>query len=73
MVPAKKGISLNILLEEDSQMLGEVEVVAYGVPTTFIVFCCTPSEEKASLLYPLRGTDKNKNNKIATGNNRHNF
>ena len=31
VVPAKKGISLNIVLEEDSQMLGEVEVVAYGV------------------------------------------
>ena len=31
VVPVKKGISLNIVLEEDSQMLGEVEVVAYGV------------------------------------------
>ena len=31
VVPVKKGISLNILLEEDAQMLGEVEVVAYGV------------------------------------------
>lgn len=30
VVPIKKGISLNIVLEEDSQMLGEVEVVAYG-------------------------------------------
>jgi len=32
VVPVKKGISLNIVLEEDAQMLGEVEVVAYGVP-----------------------------------------
>lgn len=31
VVPVKKGISLNIVLEEDAQMLGEVEVVAYGV------------------------------------------
>ncbi len=31
VVSVKKGISLNIVLEEDSQMLGEVEVVAYGV------------------------------------------
>lgn len=31
VVPVKKGISLKIVLEEDSQMLGEVEVVAYGV------------------------------------------
>lgn len=31
VVPIKKGISLNIVLEEDAQMLGEVEVVAYGV------------------------------------------
>lgn len=31
VVPIKKGISLNIVLEEDSQMLGEVQVVAYGV------------------------------------------
>ena len=30
VVSIKKGISLNIVLEEDSQMLGEVEVVAYG-------------------------------------------
>jgi len=30
VVPVKKGISLNIV-EEDAQMLGEVEVVAYGV------------------------------------------
>ena len=48
-------------------------LVSLTVPVTFTVFCCMPSEEKASLLYPLRGTDKNKNNKIATGNNRHNF
>ncbi|RGU26870.1 SusC/RagA family TonB-linked outer membrane protein [Bacteroides cellulosilyticus] len=31
VVSVKKGISLNIVLEEDAQMLGEVEVVAYGV------------------------------------------
>lgn len=31
VVPVKKGVSLNIVLEEDSQILGEVEVVAYGV------------------------------------------
>ena len=31
VVPVKKGIGLNIVLEEDAQMLGEVEVVAYGV------------------------------------------
>lgn len=31
VVPVKKGISLNIVLEEDAQMLGEVEVVAYDV------------------------------------------
>ena len=31
VVPVKKGISLNIVLEEDAQMLGEVEVLAYGV------------------------------------------
>ena len=31
VVPVKKGIRLNIVLEEDAQMLGEVEVVAYGV------------------------------------------
>lgn len=31
VVSIKKGISLNIVLEEDAQMLGEVEVVAYGV------------------------------------------
>ena len=31
VVPVKKGTSLNIVLEEDAQMLGEVEVVAYGV------------------------------------------
>ena len=31
VVPVKKCISLNIVLEEDAQMLGEVEVVAYGV------------------------------------------
>ncbi|OKZ07346.1 MAG: SusC/RagA family TonB-linked outer membrane protein [Bacteroides oleiciplenus] len=31
VVPVKKGISLKIVLEEDSQILGEVEVVAYGV------------------------------------------
>lgn len=30
-VTAKKGISLNIVLEEDAQALGEVQVVAYGV------------------------------------------
>ncbi|WP_308759561.1 carboxypeptidase-like regulatory domain-containing protein, partial [uncultured Bacteroides sp.] len=31
VVPIKKGIGLNIVLEEDAQMLGEVQVVAYGV------------------------------------------
>lgn len=31
VVSVKKGISLNIVLEEDAQMLGEVQVVAYGV------------------------------------------
>lgn len=30
-VTAKKGVSLNIVLEEDAQTLGEVQVVAYGV------------------------------------------
>lgn len=30
-VTAKKGVSLNIVLEEDAQILGEVQVVAYGV------------------------------------------
>lgn len=30
-VSVKKGISLNIVLEEDALLLGEVEVVAYGV------------------------------------------
>lgn len=31
VVTINKGISLNIVLEEDAQALGEVEVVAYGV------------------------------------------
>lgn len=31
VVTTKKGISLNIVLEEDAQTLGEVQVVAYGV------------------------------------------
>lgn len=31
VVTIKKGISLNIVLEEDAQSLGEVQVVAYGV------------------------------------------
>lgn len=31
VVTAKKGISLNIVMEDDAQQLGEVEVVAYGV------------------------------------------
>lgn len=31
VITVKKGISLNIVLEDDSQMLGEVQVVAYGV------------------------------------------
>lgn len=31
VVTVKKGISLNIVLEEDAQALGEVQVVAYGV------------------------------------------
>lgn len=31
VVTVKKGISLNIVLEEDAQTLGEVQVVAYGV------------------------------------------
>ena len=31
IVTIKKGVSLNIELENDSQMLGEVQVVAYGV------------------------------------------
>lgn len=31
VVTAKKGISLNIVLEEDALTLGEVQVVAYGV------------------------------------------
>ena len=43
------------------------------VPVTFTVFCCTLSKEGTSSLYPFKGTDKNKNNKIATGNNRHSF
>lgn len=30
IIIVKKGISLNVVLEEDSQILGEVEVVAYG-------------------------------------------
>ena len=30
-VKVKKGVSLDIVLEDDSQMLGEVQVVAYGV------------------------------------------
>lgn len=31
IVPVKQGAELTVILEEDSQVLGEVEVVAYGV------------------------------------------
>lgn len=35
-VTAKKGVSLNIVLEEDAQTLGEVQVVAYGVQKKYL-------------------------------------
>lgn len=59
VVPVKKGISLNIVLEEDAQMLGEVEVVAYGVQKKVSVTGAISSMRGADLLKTPAGSISN--------------
>ena len=59
VVPVKKGISLNIVLEEDAQMLGEVEVVASGVQKTVSVTGAISSMRGDDLLKTPAGSISN--------------
>ena len=59
VVPVKKGISLNIVLEEDAQMLGEVEVVAYGVQKKVSVTGASSSMRGDDLLKTPAGSISN--------------
>ena len=58
-VLVKKGISLDIVLEEDSQLLGEVEVVAYGVQKKVSITGAISSMKGADLLKTPAGSVNN--------------